>query len=234
MRTSGRSFGAIIATALGATALVLAPAPVRAADDADATCPTPPLTVTVLPGPIGTSGPAELAVTDAVTRRVAIVPRPSGPPRDAAALERLQEKAARTDLALYTMYLADFRVPRSALRGAGFGEVAAPDGHTVVAVTLVPTERRGFRAGDTAEVSPFAYDAQTTFAPLSLVTNSSGERSSYAYDGIDGGVEIRALGARSICLDMDVTFTYQGRPIAKVVGTVASPVVRAADAFFYT
>ena len=232
MQLRSRSL-AVVAVVVALGAAIGDAGRVGAADGGDR-CPTPPVTVTVLPGPIGTSGPAPLTVTDAVTRRVAIVPRPSGPPRDAAALDRLQEKAARTDLALYTMYLADFRVPRPPLRGSGFGEVTAPEGHTVAAVTLVPTERRGFRVGDAAEVSPFAYDAQTTFAPLSLVTNSSGARSSYAYDGVEGGVEIRALDARSICLDMDVTFTYQGRPIATIVGTVASPVVRADDAFFYT
>lgn len=233
MSATRRAFAAAVAVLCVAASLALAAAPAPAAEAA-AACPAPPVTVTVLPGPIGTSGPVPLTVTDAVTRRVAIVPRRAGPPRNAAELARLEEKAARTDLALYTMYLADFRVPRKQLSGVGYGEVVAPEGSTVAAVTLVPTERRGFRAGDTAEVAPFAYDAQTTFAPLSLVVNSSGERSSYAYDGIEGGVTIRALDARSICLDMDVTFTYQGRPIATVVGTVASPVVRADDAFFYT
>jgi len=217
-------------------AIAIAPGPARpaAAADRSTLCRTPPLTVTVLPGPIGTAGPADLAVTDAVARRVPIVPRPADAPRDPATVARLQKKAARTDLALYTMYLADFPIPRAELRGGGFGEVVAPAGRTVVAVTVVPTARRGFRAGDVAEVAPFAYDATTTFAPLSLVTNSSGTRGTYAYDGVEGGVEIRELTEKAICLDLDVRFTRSGRPVASARGTVEAPVVRAAPSFFYT
>jgi len=215
-------------------ALLAAPTGGATVRAAGTKCARPPLTVTLLPGPIGTTGPTEFAVTDAVTRRVAIVPRTGGAARDAAELERLRAKAARTDLALYTMYLADFTVPRKELKGFGFGEITAPAGKTVAAMTIVPTEKRGFREGDVAEVSPFAYDATTTFAPLSLVTNSSGVHSTYAYDGIDGGVTIRELDAKSICLDMDVTFTRGDTPIATIVGTVASPVVKADPSFFYT
>lgn len=198
------------------------------------TCPAPPLQVRILPGPIGTTGPADFAVTDAVARRVPIVPRPAGATRDPATLDRLRAKAARTRLALYTMYLADFPVPRSELAGAGFGEITAPMGRTVAAVTVVPTKKRGFVAGDVAEVAPFSYESTTTFAPLSLVTNSSGARSSYAYDGITGNVTIRALTEKSICLDMDVAFTRGGQTVASAVGTVKAPVVEAAPAFFYT
>ncbi|MBM3660643.1 MAG: hypothetical protein FJW95_14240, partial [Actinobacteria bacterium] len=93
----------VVVVALVAT-VVLPPSPAGAAKAG--VCRRPPLTVTLLPGPIGTTGPTEFAVTDAVTRRVAIVPRPAGPARDAAELDQLRAKAARTDLALFTMYLA--------------------------------------------------------------------------------------------------------------------------------
>ena len=221
----------------GATALVASAAltvtgtPAGAASSA---CPKPPLEVTILPGPVGTTGPTELAVTDAVARRVPIVPHTDTTKTDRTTLDRLEAKAATTDLALFTMYLADFDVPRRDLRGYGFGEVSAPEGKTVAAVTVVPTERAGFRAGDVAEVAPFEYDATTTFSPVSLVVNSSGMLSTYAYDGVEGAVKIRKLTKRSICLDMDVVFTRRGEPVASVVGAVKAKVVKADPTFFYT
>lgn len=221
----------------GLTVLVLvAGSPVGATSPTAASgrCAKPPLTVTVLPGPMGTTGPVDFAVGDAVARRVPIVPQPPDARRDGATLERLEAKAARTDLALYTLYLADFTVPRKELTGFGFGEITAPDGRTVAAVTIVPTEKSGFAQGDTAEVAPFEYESTTTFAPVSFVVNSSGKRSTYAYDGIIGGVEIRRLTDTSICLDVDVAFTRAGQTVASATGTVKAPVVKAAPTFFYT
>lgn len=219
---------AILAAAV-AVAIRDAP-PVHAASK----CPTPPLEITILPAPVGVTGPAAFEVTDAVTRRVPIVPRPSGARIDAEELDQLREEAAETDLALYTMYLADFDVPRKELKGFGFGDVSAPDGKTVAALTIVPTEKNGFEAGDVAEVAPFEYDATTTFAPLSLVVSSSGEQASYAYSDVEGKVKIRKLSERSICLDFDVTFTLNDRAVASVEGAAKSPVVRSAPTFFFT
>lgn len=205
------------------------------ADAAQGRCRKPPVDVTILPGPVDADGPTELTVTDAVARRVPIVPdRDTDAVGDPDALEKLRDEAARTDLALFTMYLADFRVPRKELAGFGFGAVSAPDAKTVAAVTIVPTETRGFRAGDRAEIAPFEYDATTTFAPLGLVVNHSGTPSTYAYDGVEGGVKIRKLTDKAICLDIDLAFTRDEETVASAVGAVKAPIVRAPRSFFYT
>lgn len=220
----------LLALAVGLALVVVTPDPAPAAGR----CPSPPLEVTILPGPVGTTGPTPFTVTDAVARRVPIVPRRASTTAGPDELRVLQERAAKTDLALFTVYLADFAVPRKELRGFGFGEVIAPEGRTVAAVTIVPTEKDGFAAGDVAEVAPFEYDATTTFAPMSVVVNSSGERSLYAYDGVEGNVRIRRLTDKVICLAIDVSFTRGGETVASAKGAVKAPVVRSSPTFFYT
>ncbi|MFA5883734.1 MAG: hypothetical protein WDA60_07780 [Acidimicrobiia bacterium] len=216
-----------------ATSLPIGPGAATRADAA-LKCPKPPLTVRIQPSQTGANTPADLRVTDVVARRVPIVPRPFGATSDAKTLARLRAKAADTSLALYTLYLADFAVPRADLTGSGFGEVTAPAGKTVATMTIVPTRKTGFEDGDVVQAEPFRYESTTTFAPLSLTVSTSGDRSLSAYDAVRGDVEIRELGPTVICLDMDVTFTRGRQPVASIIGTARAPVVRSADSFFYT
>lgn len=209
-----------------------APAPKR--------CPQPPVTVRIQPGPVGTTattagGAAEFRVTDAVARRVPIVPvTAGGTARDATELRRLERKAARTRLALYSLYLADFPVPRESLSGFGFGDVTPPTGKTVATLTVVPTRKQGFRPGDVVGAGSLGYDTTTTFAPVSLIVTTSAPRASTSYDAVSGQVTIRELTAKAICLDMAVTFTRNGTPVSSATGVVRAPVVKADPRFFFT
>ena len=122
----------------------------------------------------------------------------------------------------------------TALLVAAVGTAAPAGGAPVAAVTIVPTRKAGFEAGDIATAGPFGYESTTTFAPLSLVVNTSGTRATYAYDAAKGAVKIRELGPRSICIDFDLAFSRGGQVVASATGRARARVVKAAPSFFYT
>ncbi len=228
----GLVLAGVVAVAPGAT---VADAAVRGSAAPPASCQKPPVTMRLEALGAAPAGAAAFAVTDAVARRVPIVPRPGGgTTEDPKELARLRKEAARTSLALYSVYLADFRIPRRELSGFGFGLVTPKGDGTIATLSLVPTKRRGFSVGDVVRATALRYDTTTTFAALSLTVTDATSGTPGAFTDVEGRVKILALDDDTICVDIDVQFLLSGTLVSAARGVVSAPVVRAAPEFFYT
>lgn len=203
-----------------------------AAPKVPAACKEAPVTVDLRAEGEHPAGSKTFEATDAVARRVAILPGEMA--FDPADLSGLEKKAGVTPLALYTLYLADFEIPRTELSGVGFGQITPADGQTVGAITIVPLDEGGFAQGDTAVDGKFGYDLTTTLTPVGVTVFADGDTTGQAYTDTTGQVEILQLDDKTICMDFDLTFENQGETVYAAKGTVLAPVVRSADAFFYT
>lgn len=195
-------------------------------------CASPPVTMDLRSGGDAPAGSESFEVTDAVARRVAILPGQMA--FDPSALSTLEAEAKVTPLALYSIYLADFDIDRSLIEGVGFGDVPTAAGQTLGVLTLVPTDEGGFATGDVVTDGELGYDLTTSLTPLSLAVYADGQDLGIAYTDVAGQVEILALDEETICVQVDVTLTNEGELVYAASGTVEAPVVRAADAFFYT
>jgi hypothetical protein len=195
-------------------------------------CVAPPTTITLQAAGERPAGGEAFEVTDAVARRVAILPGEMA--FDPASLSGLENQAAVTPLAMYTLYLADFRLPDDELAGVGFGEIVAPPGKTVGALTLVPPTEAGFAEGDVVTDGELEYEPRTTLTPLGLTVFTDGDTTGQAYTDVTGQAEILQLDDETICIAFDVTYENQDELVYRGKGVVQAPVVRAADAFFFT
>lgn len=204
-------------------------------DGLRAECETPPLTMRLEALADPPAGGAAVEVTDAVARRVPIVPNPEGGgTSDPEELEAGQEEAATTDLASYSIYLADFEIDRDELESFGFGEVQPEPGGTIATTTIVPTTLDGFANGDVADGSDVEYEATTTFSSLQVIVADDDQDGLLSFDDVAGGIEILHLADDTICVDMDVEILLDDEPVAAARGVVAAPIVRAPDEFFFT
>ena len=195
-------------------------------------CTGPPVTMDLRRGGDAPAGSEAFEVTDAVARRVAILPGQMA--FDPSALSTLEAEAAVTPLAMYSLYLADFEIDRSLLDGVGFGEVPTSSGEALGILTLVPSDEDGFRAGDVVTDGELSYATTTTLAPIGLLVSADGDDTAEGFTDVEGQAEILALDAASICVDVDVSFTNGDDEVYAASGVVEAPVVRAADAFFFT
>jgi hypothetical protein len=221
-----------------ALALALAPAFVAHAPAAAARgtkCSTPPVTMRLEAGGTTPVGGTSVRVTDGVARRVAILPEARVDFDDASGRAELEKRAAKTPLALYTVYLADFDIPRRELRGFSFGDIAPTATGTIAALTMVPPVKKGLTEGDVAMDRDLAYESTTTFAPLGLTVRSARNASAaLAYTDVVGQAKILQLTPKRICVDVDLEVRNGDQLVTALEGVVAVPIVRAASSFFYT
>lgn len=203
--------------------------------DLPAECPQTPFTMRLEADYEEALGGEEFTVQDAVARRVPILPglEPTDDPDEIAARE---EQAAQTDLALYTVYLSDAQIDRTAIEGFGFGLVEPEPGQLVASLSIVPSDEAGFEAGDVVDADgDFEYDPTTTLAELSLIVSTAEEPQPFqAIDETEGQVEVVALTEDAICLEVDVEMSYQGELVAAARGVVAAPVVRPPSSLYFT
>ena len=193
-------------------------------------CKKPPVTMQVQAGGDQVAGSEQFKVTDAVTRRVAIVPKAkTGTPAELAAAKK---KAASTSLAYYSTYLANFPIERTALSGAGTGDVTPPEGKTLGTVTFVPTTKDGFEEGDVAKAVPFLYETTSTLTPLVAVVRQGPDGTGQGFTEVKGQVRILYLTAKTICVGIDLTLLDGEEPIYMVKGSVLTPIVEADPSFF--
>lgn len=197
-----------------------------------AACKQPPVTIDLEAGGTAPAGSSTFEVTDAAARRVAILPGEMA--FDPADLSGLEKKAAVSPLALYTLYLADFSLSDAALSGVSPNPVTPGDGQTVGALTLVPTTEAGFTEGQVVTDAELDYETTTTFKALGLTVYADGDTTGQAYTDVAGQATILQLSEDTICVDFDVTLENQGEMVYRAKGAVVAPVVRSADAFFYT
>ena len=176
------------------------------------------------------AGSTDFEVTDAVARRVAILPGEMA--FDPSALSGLESKASVTPLAAYSLYLADFTIPRSKLTAGGLGIVEPGDAKTVATLTLVPANEGGFVEGAVVKDGELGYETRSTMKPLQLVVLTDGG-APMPYTDVAGQAEILQLDEEHLCVDVDVTFSNGGDEVYRAKGTVQAPVVRASDSFFY-
>ena len=178
-------------------------------------------------------GSERFPVTDAVARRVPIVldAKTTSNPK---VLERQRNAAAETSLALYTLYIADFRIPRRELEGFSFGVIRPTRTGTIGTLTVVPPKKRGLRAGDVVRDQDIQYETTTTLAALGLTVVSRANEELRAHTDVQGRVRLVELDEDSICIDVDVEFTNGGEVVVAARGVVAAPVVRADEDFYFT
>ena len=197
-----------------------------------AACKKPPVTIDLEAGGSAPAGSKTFEVTSAAARRVAILPGEMA--FDPADLSGLEKKAGVTPLALYTLYLADFRLSKAALSGVSMVPVEPGKDQTLGALTLVPTTEAGFSEGDVVTDAELGYKATTSFKALSLTVFANGDTTGQAYTDVTGQATILQLSDKTICVDFDVTLENQGEVVYRAKGAVLAPVVRSADAFFFT
>ena len=199
---------------------------------APAQCKKPPVTIDLRAAGSMPAGSTTFEVTDAVARRVAILPGSMA--FDASTLSGLESSAKVTPLAAYTLYLADFHVSHADLAGAGRAAPTAGTGDTIGALTLIPTDKGGFQEGDVVTDGKLGYTTNTPYAPLDLTVYGAGAGKPQPHTDVSGQATIVQLSATTICVDFDVTIDDDSGPVYTAKGTVLAPVVRAADALFYT
>lgn len=181
------------------------------------------------------AGNRPFAVTDAVARRVAILPGRMA--FDPAGLSALQSQAGVTPLALYTLYVADFEIDREPLSEVGLVEVEPTTGQTVAALTIVPTDEAGLVEGSVVTDGDLGYETSAELRPLGLAVLRDEDRLGDQLDEVDeveGQVTVLQLTDDAVCLEVDVTVRAVGQVVAALQGVVQAPVVRASDAFFVT
>jgi hypothetical protein len=144
-------------------------------------------------------------VTDGVARRVAILPGAKVDFDDTKGRARLERKAGATSLALYSVYLADFEIPRKELKSFSFGDIKPTATGTIATLSIVPSTKKGFATGDVVTRYEIEYDANTTFAPVGLTVRSAANASAaLAYTAVVGQVKIVDLDTKRICIDVDI------------------------------
>jgi hypothetical protein len=210
------------------------PAPAMAGAGPDRSCDGPPVRMR-LESRDPAAGGSRFRVTDGVARRVPILTGRDGPATTRKETEELRDEAAETKLALYQVHLADFRIPRRLLTGELASAFATPTpepGQLVGTLSIVPTKRRGLRAGDVVDVDDeIRFDTVTTFATVGLgITTADGETGSGTPSG---EVEIVAVDDDEICVDVDFQLVDDGQVVAAAQGTVSVPVVRSANPDLY-
>ncbi|MFN8018718.1 MAG: hypothetical protein U0P45_11405 [Acidimicrobiales bacterium] len=198
---------------------------------APAKCKAPPVTVDLEAKGDAPAGSSDFEVTDAVARRVAILPGEMA--FDPSALSNLESKASVTPLAAYSLYMADFRVPRTELTTGGLGVVSPGDGQTLAVLSMVPANEDGFIEGAVVQDGELGYESRSSMRPLQLTVLADGNATPQAYTDVAGQVEILQLDDEHLCVDMDVTFTNGSDVVYRAKGAIQAPVVRAPDSFFY-
>lgn len=180
-------------------------------------------------------GAPDFKVTHALARRVPILTGRDEPGRTPKERKELEAAATKSKLALYQIFLADFRFTRRAVNGpfSGVFPTVVPTGDgTVVALSIVPPKKRGFKAGDGVTVGEqLEYETFTTFATIGLqVITAQGQSRS----GTPAGrVEILEVDDDEICVAFDFELTGDGRLVAAAEGVIAVPVVRSAKGTYF-
>lgn len=224
--------GALLALATVTTACGGGSDDTKEAAGPPAACVKPPLTMQVQGSGSQPAGSDQLKVTDAVARRVALLPKaPNATPAD---LAKAKEQAATTSLAYYTMYLADFPITRSTLKEPGSGDLAIPKGKTLGTVTFVPVKKRGFRQGDVARSVPLEYEMTSTITPLMALVREGPDEAPQSFNDAKGKVTIRYLTKTQICTAIDLQLLNGEKVVYEVRGTVLAPIVRADPSYFFT
>ncbi|HUF84582.1 MAG TPA: hypothetical protein VMQ81_08340 [Acidimicrobiia bacterium] len=206
-----------------------APAAPAGSDGFPAKCERPPFTMRLESGADPAAGGAEFEVADAVARRVPILTGRDEPGQTQEELERLEKQAAKTRLAMYQIFVADFRIPRRDVTGefsGAFPEIDPKPGRTAGTISVVPVRARGFKRGDVVRFEDeLRYEITTTFSTVGLGVSSS--ESEDAIGTLTGRVKILGVDEDQICVDVDLELTNADVLVAAAEGVVTAPVVRA-------
>lgn len=226
----GAAVGALVLAGCGGGSGDGAGSTTTTAPKLPAACQGPPATFDLQGGGDRPAGGASFSVTDAVARRVAVLPGEMA--FDPAALSGLEKKAAVTPLAAYTLYLGDFDLDTEAIGGVGATPIAPAEGQTLGAVTVVPPTETPLATGDAVAAGKPDYATNQSLATLSAAVVADGAPPKPAAGEVAGTVELLHVGDDALCAAVDVTVSDGGEVVAKVKGTISAPVVRAADAYF--
>lgn len=197
-----------------------------------AECVGAPVTVEAVAAGERPAGSEAFEATDVVALRTPILPGEMA--FDGSGLSGLQSKAEITPLAAYSVYLADFDVPREEIAGRALGVLAPPAGQTLAVLSLVPPTEAGLATGDVITAGELGYETNTSFTQLALAVYVDGSTTGMAYTDVTGQAEVLHVDDEQLCVAFDVTFENQGELVYAGSGTVLAPVVRSDPAFFFT
>jgi hypothetical protein len=203
-----------------------------AAVELPAECVAAPVTVDVRAEGERPAGSEAFEATDVVALRTPILPGEMA--FDGSGLSGLQSKAEITPLAAYSVYLADFEVPRAELTGVSLGRITPPAGQTVAVLSMVPPSEAGLATGDVITSGELGFETTSTLTPLSLTVFTDGDTTGMASTDVTGQAEVLHVDDEQLCVAFDVTFENQGEVVYTGAGTVLAPVVRSDPAFFFT
>jgi hypothetical protein len=223
--------GAVVALLVAGT---LAAPSAAAGGDGSRKCKGPPVTMRIESGDVPTG--ADLEVTDGVARRVPILTGREQPGTTPRELEKLEREAAKSKLAMYQIFLADFRIARKELTGpfsSAFYTPTVKAGETAAVLAIVPRRARGLREGDIiSAVDRQEFESVTTFAPVSLQVVTGDDDPGFGT--ATGKVEVVALDRDSICVAVDFTITDLDEQVAAALeGVVEVPVVTSKNKSLY-
>jgi hypothetical protein len=197
-----------------------------------AACTPAPVTVDARAEGERPAGSEAFEATDVVALRTPILPGEVA--FDGSGLAGLQSKAEITPLAAYSVYLADFEVPRDEIAGRALGLVTPPAGGTLAVLSMIPPTEAGLATGDVIVPGELGFESNTTLVPLSFTVYADGDTTGMAFTDVTGQAEVLALTDDQLCVAFEVTFENQGEVVYAGAGTVLAPVVRSDPAFFFT
>jgi hypothetical protein len=197
-----------------------------------AECVAAPVTVEAVAAGERPAGSESFEATDVVALRTPILPGEMA--FDGSGLSGLQSKAEITPLASYSVYLADFEVPREEIAGRSLGIVTPPAGQTLAVLSLVPPTEAGLATGDVIANGELGYETNSSLSQLSLAVYADGDTTGMASTDVIGQAEVLHVDDEQLCVAFDVTFENQGELVYAGSGTVLAPVVRSDPAFFFT
>jgi hypothetical protein len=163
-------------------------------------CALPPFTATVQREGSDPAGSDDFEVVDAVTLPIPIVPDPSSTV-DAA---ETSELAATTDLLGYSMIFGDEPI-RDATAGFGAYE-PVEDGRLRAVVSVFPASSDPLVAGDV--VTDGRIEGLSIPLPtIGMDLKTSEDDTNVYLDSVVGQVEVLAVTAGAVCLDIDLSWT---------------------------
>lgn len=171
-----------------------------------AECSLPPVTATVQREGSAPAGSATFEVVDAVALPIPIVPNPGSTIEPA----KVAELAATTDLLGYSMILGDEPITGESATSVGYAPVA--DGKLRALVSVFPSSTTPLAVGDIVtdgRIEGLSFPLPT----IGMDLKASGDGTNTYLNSVVGQVEVLAITADALCLDIDLSW-----PLSKPEG----------------
>ncbi len=178
----------------------VAPGTELAGEPLPAECSRPPVTATVQREGNAPAGSATFEVVDAVALPIPIVPNPDSTiePADVA------ELAATTDLLGYSIVFGDELIPDESAMFVGYEPVE--DGKLRALVSVFPSSAIPLAVGDVV-TDGRAEGLSIPLPTIGMDLKTSEDDTNTYLNSVIGQVEVLAITADTVCLDIDLSWT---------------------------